>query len=330
MSLIENVRKRPTMYIRTVDARGLIVLVNELLDNAINQFLAKRAENIRIHCDGPWLEVEDDGEGAPFDVPHTDGSLMTHFLTRDHANDSAQGHILRGGSHGIGIAVVNALSAEFIATSWRNGRRWQQSFLRGRPTGPASFTPDHSGKGTRFRLRIDGDIFKSEEFSPFLIRQEALLASQLFPGVRIDCNDEIFHSPNGLVDLGKTVAAGILRHRTEPLRVRETIDSIAVEAVIFHSSWEFGRKRSPIISSFTNGAPTQAGTHVDGLEQAFRAVGWYPPLALIHVILHDATFSGSTKTKLDNPAARTATYRAVKPALADFCMANNLGRLAGQ
>ena len=334
MNHIESVRKRPGMYIGSTTPRGLTFLLYELLDNAVDQFLKGRATTIQVRAEGEYLEVTDDGEGLPFDIPHpTDGNLMTHYLTQAHDTATADGHVPHihgGGMHGVGIAVVNALSVEFTATTWRNGGRWQQSFTRGISNGDPVFTAGETGKGTHIRLRIDPDIFRGAVFSRSDVRQNVFTTAHLFAGLRIRCNDEIFFAPDGLADLCAIFYGTRWQFNTEKqFHIKQTVNSVAVEVVAFDWGWHRKKGASTSITCFANGSNTiEGGSHIVGMQRAFRAVGWMPTLAMIHVVMYDAQYAGPTRTKLDSPIAGKAVYKAMKPTLVEYCKQYKLGQYA--
>ena len=70
---LEPVRKRPSMYIGGVDAKGLHHLVWEIVDNAVDEYLNGHADNIvvTLHKKGDAVTVTDNGRGIPVD-PHPD------------------------------------------------------------------------------------------------------------------------------------------------------------------------------------------------------------------------------------------------------------------
>ena len=67
---LEAVRKRPSMYIGGVDVRGLHHLLWEIVDNSVDEYLARECDRIvvTLHKDGCSLTVSDNGRGIPVDL----------------------------------------------------------------------------------------------------------------------------------------------------------------------------------------------------------------------------------------------------------------------
>src|ERR1700751_5605430 len=135
---LEPVRLRPGMYIGSTGLRGLHQLVHELIDNAVDEALAGRNDRIELplHPDHS-VTVQDWGSGIPVDVMKDQGlPALTVVLTKLHAGGKfgQGGYKVSGGLHGVGVAVVNALSEWLIAEVQRDGKTWQQEFARGEPT----------------------------------------------------------------------------------------------------------------------------------------------------------------------------------------------------
>src|SRR5690242_3209344 len=136
---LEPVRLRPGMYIGSTGPRGLHQLAYEVIDNAVDEALAGRADTIEmtIHPDDS-VTITDNGSGIPVDVMPEQGlPAVTVVLTKLHAGGKfgGEGYKVSGGLHGVGVSVVNALSERFVAEVRRDGTVYRQEFERGEPTG---------------------------------------------------------------------------------------------------------------------------------------------------------------------------------------------------
>src|SRR6266545_5858028 len=141
---LEPVRKRPSMYIGGVDSKGLHHLLWEILDNAVDEYLNGYADSVIVilHKSGDSITVQDNGRGIPVDNhPKLKKSGLEVVLTHLHAGGKFRdrdNYFYSGGLHGVGASVVNALSRKLVATVRRDGFEWQQSYKRGKPTGPVA------------------------------------------------------------------------------------------------------------------------------------------------------------------------------------------------
>src|SRR5215470_7875548 len=160
---LEPVRLRPGMYIGSTGARGLHHLVYEVVDNAVDEALAGRADTIEvtIHPDDS-VTISDNGSGIPVDVMPEQGlPAVTVVLTKLHAGGKfgGEGYKVSGGLHGVGVSVVNALSEWLRVEVKRQGFHWQQSFSRGEPTGPLQKLEASDRSGSIVTFLADAEIF---------------------------------------------------------------------------------------------------------------------------------------------------------------------------
>ena len=137
---LDPVRKRPAMYIGSTGLDGLHHLVWEVLDNAIDEAMAGYAKNIAVSLlPENRVRVIDDGRGIPVEKHHqTKKSTLETVMTILHAGGKFGGEAYKvsGGLHGVGVSVVNALSIYMKAEVSRDGMRYEQEYVRGKPKGP--------------------------------------------------------------------------------------------------------------------------------------------------------------------------------------------------
>src|SRR5512142_1620003 len=138
---LEPVRKRPAMYIGGTDASGYHHLLWEIIDISVDEVINGYASRIEVtlHKDGKTVTVTDDGRGIPVDVmPKYKKPALEVLLTTLHSGGKFdQGNYIHsGGLHGVGSSVVNALSKKLVAQVRREGKRYEQSYARGKATSP--------------------------------------------------------------------------------------------------------------------------------------------------------------------------------------------------
>src|SRR4051794_32616896 len=168
---LEAVRKRPGMYIGDTGIRGLHHCVYEIVDNSIDEALAGFAKNIscKIHIDNS-ITVEDDGRGIPVGIHKGAGvSAVEVVLTKLHAggkfNEEGGAYKVSGGLHGVGAAVVNALSESMQVEVFQAGKVYKMGFKRGTPTGPLKEVGTTTKRGTTVTFKPDTEVFETVEFS---------------------------------------------------------------------------------------------------------------------------------------------------------------------
>jgi DNA gyrase subunit B len=219
------------MYIGSTDSRGVVHLVNEILDNSTDEGVAGHATHIEVtlHEDGS-VQVDDDGRGIPTDINVKSGiSGVELVLTRLHAGGKfgGSGYKTSGGLHGVGASAVNALSHRFEVTVKRDGRVHQMSFRHGVPgvfedAGQAAgFVPEPGLRlvrkmkrgevtGTSIRYWYDARYFETgAALDVDAVRAKLRNTAFLVPGVSYTLRDatrgetveERFVFPHGLSDM---------------------------------------------------------------------------------------------------------------------------------
>ena len=206
---LEAVRRRPSMYIGGGDIRGVHHLVGEIVDNAVDEFLAGHADRVTVtlHKDGSSVTVSDNGRGIPVDKhPKTKQSALELILTTLHAGGkfSDKNYSRSGGLHGVGASVVNALSSEMVATVHRDGYEWVQRYKRGKPTTAVKKGRKFRGHGTHIFFQPDDTIFRRVQLNSEMICQHLEDISFVHGGLRITFVDELkkqtveFAHPEGI------------------------------------------------------------------------------------------------------------------------------------
>ena len=337
---LEPVRKRPGMYIGGTDERALHHLFAEVLDNAMDEAVAKHAKLITVDLDAEgYLSVRDDGRGIPVDPhpKHPGKSALEVVMTVLHSGGkfSGKAYETSGGLHGVGVSVVNALSEHLDVTVWRDGHEWRQSFSRGHVLGPIQQVGPSRKKGTLIRFRPDEEIFGvGAAFKPARLFRMARSKAYLFRGVEIrwTCAPEritdhtpaeaVFHFPNGLADaLAERIGEIETVTPTFAGRVERKGEAGAVEWAVTWSPAGFG-EADGFVSSYCNTVSTpDGGTHESGFRAALvKGLKAYGELtgekraglitaedvianagALISVFIRNPEFQGQTKDRLSSP-----------------------------
>ncbi len=344
---LEPVRRRPGMYIGGVGPAGLHHLVWEVLDNAVDEAMNGYATRIGVtlHADGTSVTVSDDGRGIPVDThKKSRRSALEVIFTTLHAGGKFEHRTYRtaGGLHGVGASVVNALSKELIATSRREGARWEQRFAQGKPTTKLKRVGAARGTGTTVFFRPDATIFPKTTFDADLIAERLEIASYLHRGVTVVFEDEAggrnetFKHDEGLSDfLGQILAtrqATPVHAAPFALTREHEASSSKLDLVL-----QWTESTEEHVRSYVNGIPTSSGgTHENGLRAGLgKAIrnfidthGLTPKgvtlttddiregvTGVVSVFIPDPQFQGQTKDRLNNPELAGIIDGLVRPAL---------------
>ena len=353
---LEPVRLRPGMYIGGTDEKAWHHLPVEILDNSIDEAVAGFAKKISVDLiDSKTIEITDDGRGIPVDEhPKYPGkSALEVILTTLHSGGKFNNNVYKtsGGLHGVGSAVVNALSREMIVTISRDGYEWHQTFSRGKTTSPIERGATTKAHGTKIRFTLDDEIFGTNAvFKPIKIYRMARAKAFLSRGVKIDwhCNptlltedmgipaDTTFYYQNGVADFlaEKTESEPKILPRIFSGTVDFPDDAGRVEWALTILTDENGAASDDgFFASYCNTIATiDGGTHESGFKSAItkgiKAYGekvnnkaaaniigedvFDSVAAIVSVFYKTPQFLGQTKEKLSNPEIARYTENALR------------------
>src|SRR6266849_5207529 len=158
---IAAIRHRPGMYIGSTSATGLLHLIWEALDNAVDEAVAGYGKNIWVSVDREgWVTVRDEARGMPFDMMLYQGEYLpaaTVILTVPHSGGKFEEGVYKtaGGLHGVGATVINALSEKLELSIWKDGQEFRQVFSRGTALPHTIESANPKEHGTILRWRYD-------------------------------------------------------------------------------------------------------------------------------------------------------------------------------
>ena len=297
----EHIRRRPGMYIGklgdgTHADDGIYVLLKEVLDNAIDEYMMGYGKQIVIDIDEVSVTVRDHGRGIPLDKVKDVSSKMNTGAKYD-----SKAFKKSVGLNGVGIKAVNALSTEFYICSYRDGRCKSLLYNQGNVVTDFPEEPTSEENGTLVRFVPDETIFKGYKYKDDFI--ESLLKNYVYlnSGLTILFNGRRFHSKNGLVDLLNE------KMTAEPLYPIIHLKGDDIEVVITHIN-QYGEE----YYSFVNGQhTTQGGTHLTAFrEAASRTIKEFYNknfdysdirngiVAAVSIKVEEPVFESQTKTKL--------------------------------
>lgn len=359
---LEAVRKRPGMYIGSTGERGLHHLIWEVVDNAVDEAMAGYATRVEVtmqHDGG--VRVVDDGRGIPVGMhPVEKRPAVEVVLTVLHAGGKFDGksYAVSGGLHGVGVSVVNALSAALDVEIHVGGSVYRQHYDQARP-GPLRKGEATNRSGTSITFYPDPDVFETVEFNIETIQRRLQEMAFLNKGLTIVLRDErngdaegaeepdaegyvakikefTFRYPGGLEDF-----VAHLNRTKDPIHKKLVSysaegDGHAVEVAM---QWNSGYTES--VYTFANTINThEGGTHEEGFRAALTTtVNRYarekkllkekdPALAgddireglaaIVSVKVKEPQFEGQTKTKLGNTEVKSFVQRVSNEWLADW------------
>jgi DNA gyrase subunit B len=353
---LEAVRVRPGMYIGNTSATGLHHLVYEVADNSIDEALAGHCKNIDISINANGsITVIDDGRGIPAGInPQTGKSTIETVLTVLHAGGKFGdgGYTVSGGLHGVGISVVNALSAQVEVKVWRNQKIHTQRFEQGVAVSGLEIVPSPEDRtGTTVTFLPDIEIFKEGivfDFDTLAVRFKQL--AYLNAGLRISFSDyrlELLESGEPKIE-NYFYEGGIKEYiaylnvdkqalHEEVIYIQSEKNKVQVEVAL---QWCIDAYTDNILGFANNIQTKEGGTHLDGLKvvltRTMNAIGRKRNklkdgdsnlggenireglTAIVSVKVPNPEFEGQTKTKLGNSEVRGIVDSIVAEALTEY------------
>lgn len=347
---LEAVRKRPGMYVGGTGVAGFHHLLWEVIDNSVDEAMGGHATKIVVDLDKRTAKVQDNGRGIPF-AQHKKAKMSTLdvVFTKLHAGGKfgGEGYKVAGGLHGVGSAVVNALSEYVEVLVNRDGQEVRREYCRGEIKGRLGKREltgrDKNAHGTCVRFTPDRQIFGDIEFDAAVVLERLKTKSYLNPGVEFTLNDGknkyVLLCSGGLsdylADFVNTTKVGLVTD-FPMITEREEKGVLAKVALTWTDN------TSEEVLSFANGIPTEGGTHADGVRQGVvKAVREHWKLegpkrvkveandireglvALVSVYVPDPQFRGQTKNQLNNPEVRSVVESLVRSATQDWLLQNS-------
>ena len=330
----EHIRMRPGMYIGKLGDGssaddGIYILLKEVLDNSIDEFVMGAGKSIEISIQGNKVIVRDFGRGIPL-------GKVVDVVSKMNTGGKYDSRAFKKsvGLNGVGTKAVNALSSFFRVESTRDGKSASAEFSLGVLNTQDLLEDTSRRKGTKISFVPDEIIFKNYKYRHEYVARMLKNYVYLNPGLTILFNGEKFFSENGLKDL--------LEDNTNAMDMTYPIihlKSQDIEVAITHSKTQYSEE----YHSFVNGQnTTQGGTHLAAFREAFvRTIREFygktydasdirkSIISAIAIKVMEPVFESQTKTKLGStdmggglPTVRTFINDFLKTQLDNFLHKN--------
>lgn len=297
----EHIRLRPGMYIGKLgdgSSRddGIYVLLKEILDNSIDEYVMGNGHTIEVRIDGGTVEVRDYGRGIPL-------GKVVECVSKINTGGKYDSQAFQKsvGLNGVGTKAVNALSENFKVQSFREGQSVLAEFNRGELVKESKLKTPTVSNGTLITFSPDTTVFPDYAYRKDFVEQMLRTYTYLNVGLTLYFNGEPFTSKNGLLDLLNENLSDESLYPVIHLRSND------IEVAFTHTS-AYGED----YYSFVNGQhTTQGGTHQAAFREAIvkTAREFYKKdfdpgdvrssiTAAISIRIQEPVFESQTKTKL--------------------------------
>ncbi|MCD4793539.1 MAG: type IIA DNA topoisomerase subunit B [Bacteroidales bacterium] len=298
----EHIRKRPGMYIGklgdgTSQDDGIYVLLKEVLDNSVDEYMMGFGKKIEISSDHGEISVRDYGRGIPLTKVLDVSSKMNTGAKYD-----SKVFKKTVGLNGVGIKAVNALSNSFIIRSFREGELKEIEYSEGNVITDNKIQKTSEKNGTEIIFRPDTELFKNYHYLDDYIDRMMKNYVYLNSGLTIQYNDKSYYSKNGLLDLlSDNIKEEQRRYPIIHLKGED------IEITLTHAN-QYGEE----YYTFVNGQhTTQGGTHLLAFREAIVKTirDYYKKnldfsdirtgiVAAVSIKVEEPVFESQTKTKL--------------------------------
>ena len=355
---LEAVRLRPAMYIGSTGDKGLHHLIWEVVDNSIDEAMAGAATKVRVTLnENGSVTVTDDGRGIPVDIhPIEKRPALEVVMTVLHAGGKFEGagYKVSGGLHGVGVSVVNALSAWCEVEVSRDGYVWHQRYERGvvKTDLKKIDTTKKTGNKTTFYPDYE-EIFEDLPFVYETVARRLRELAYLNAGLRIQLvdmrggalrEDEFCYS-GGISAYVKHINSKHNVLFSKPFHFVKDVEDEMGSPVIVEASIQYNDSYHETVLAFANNINTrEGGTHVSGfrtaitsgINQVARELKYLKDkdknltgddckeglAAIISVKLTDPQFEGQTKEQLGNTEIKGIVQSVVYDHLKDWLTEN--------
>ena len=325
LSSLEHIRLRPGMYIGRLGSGshpndGIYILLKELIDNSIDEFIMGHGKRIDIRIDNGEVSVRDFGRGIPL------GKVVDCVsIINTGAKYNSEVFQFSVGLNGVGTKAVNALSEKFEVVSHREGKAVRASFLNGVLFGNPVQESTSERDGTRVKFLPDPAIFPKFSFDFSMIRKRLWNYAYLNRGLTLVLNGEKFKSERGLHDL-----------LHEEVQDTQLYDIIHVQSTHFEFAMTHTDRYGEENFSYVNGHYTEdGGSHLSafregilkGVNQFFKSSFDGPDVrdgivSAVAVKIQEPIFESQTKNKLGNSDLRSSLMPEVRDAITDYLYKN--------
>lgn len=330
----EHIRMRPGMYIGKLGDGsspddGIYILLKEVLDNAIDEYVMGAGKTIEISIQGNKVIVRDYGRGIPL-------GKVVDVVSKMNTGGKYDSKAFKKsvGLNGVGTKAVNALSHFFRVESTRDNKSASAEFSQGNLTNQELLDDTSRRKGTKVSFIPDEAIFKNYKYRNEYVEKMLKNYVYLNTGLTIIFNGEKYYSENGLKDLlEENINESDLAYPIIHLKGED------IEIALTHSKTQYSEE----YHSFVNGQnTTQGGTHLAAYREAlvrtireFYGKNFDPSdvrksvVTAVAIKVMEPVFESQTKTKLgstdmggDLPTVRTFINDFVKTHLDNFLHKN--------
>ena len=340
----EHIRLRPGMYIGklgdgTAADDGIYILIKEVLDNCIDEYVMGFGQNIDISLDmeNGAISIRDYGRGIPL-------GKVIDCVSKINTGGKYDSKAFKKsvGLNGVGTKAVNALSNYFKVQAVREGKTKIAEFSKGILENDHKLKKTAENNGTLVVFKPDDSIFKNYKFRAEYIENQLWNYAYLNAGLKLNFNGKTIYSKNGLLDL--------LTRKTNNEELRYPIIHLKgddIELALSHGN-QYGEQ----YYSFVNGQnTTQGGTHLNAYKEAIVNCirGVFPSknydvkdirasiVTAISVKVEEPVFESQTKTRLGSsdvgpkgPTLRTFVNDFVKEKLENYLIKNEAVKTALQ